>query len=350
MKEKIAIFSILANIVLAAGKITVGFFSGSAAVLAEGIHSFMDVFSSAISYVGIRYSKKPGDDEHPYGHYKFEVLSGAVITIILFATGAGIVWDAWQSFLDPGKIEIGYLAFLAMMASAIVNEAMARVKIYYGKKENSISLLSDGIHSRVDVYSSLAVFAGLFLTRFWAYTDSVLAGMVGLYIIKESLSLGKEAVDSLLDISAGLEVEEEIRSIASKQKVEIEHLKTQKKWSAITANIKIKLPSSLKVSEAEKISDGLRKKLMEKIENLQYVAIQIASHKIESNFFQPEFGRGFGWQRRGKSKTKEENTSGEGPGGYCVCEKCGHKTSHEKGVPCSSLDCPACGGKMKRGK
>ena len=94
MKEKIALISIFVNIVLAGLKIAVGFFSGSAAILAEGVHSFMDIFSSAVSYVGIRISRKPEDQKHPYGHYKFEVLGGAVITLILLGTGIGIVYEA----------------------------------------------------------------------------------------------------------------------------------------------------------------------------------------------------------------------------------------------------------------
>jgi len=208
MKEKIAVISILTNIVLAGGKVTIGIFSNSAAVLAEGIHSFMDIFSSTIGYIGIKISKKPEDQKHPYGHYKFEVLAGFFITLILFGTGAGIIYEAYQKFLNPSLIEMPVLAFGVMIFSVLINEIMARLKIHFGKKENSMALLSDGFHSRVDVFTSLAVFAGLFLTKYWIYTDSILAVLVGLYIIKESFSLGKEAVDSLLDVSAGPEIEE----------------------------------------------------------------------------------------------------------------------------------------------
>lgn len=341
-KEKIAVISILANVILAGGKIIVGVFSGSAAILAEGIHSFMDIFSSVVGYVGIKISIKPEDQKHPYGHYKFEVLTGTIITIILLATGAGIIYEAYQSFLDPEKIKINYLAFGIMIFSAAVNETMARVKIHYGKKENSVSLLSDGFHSRVDVYASLAVFAGLFLTEYWIYADSLLAFLIGAYIIKKSFSLGKEAVDSLLDVSAGEKIEEKIKTIAKMQNIEISSLKTQKKGSAVTANLEIKLPSNLKVEEATKISNGLREKLIKVIENLQYVAIQITSHEVETGFYKPDFGRGFGWQRKGRFRGEVETATGEGPGGYCVCSKCGYKIPHERGIPCSTLECPKC--------
>jgi len=342
MKEKIASTSILANIFLAGGKIAVGVFSDSTAILAEGVHSFMDVFSSAVGYIGIRISKKPADSKHPYGHYKFEVLAGAIITIILLATGAGIIYEAYQNLLDPEKIKISYLAFGIMIFSVVVNELMARVKIHYGKKENSISLLSDGFHSRVDVYASLAVFAGLFLTKYWIYTDSLLALLIGAYIIQKSFSLGKEAVDSLLDVSAGKEIEEKIRTIAKMQNIKISSLKTQKKGSAIIANLEIKLPSNLSVEGATKTSDNLREKLMKEIQSLSYVAIQIKSHEVETGFYKPAFGRGFGWQRRGRFKGEIEEARGGGPGGYCACPKCGYKILHERGIPCSTLKCPKC--------
>ena len=203
MREKVAIISILANIILAGGKIVVGVFSGSAAILAEGVHSFMDIFSSAIGYIGIRISRKPEDQKHPYGHYKFEVLAGIIITIILFGDRRRDYLRGISEIFNPSLIKIRYLAFGIMIFSAVVNEIMARLKIHYGKKENSMGLLSDGFHSRVDVYASLAVFAGLFLTKYWIYADSLLAFLIGVYIIKKSFSLGKEAVDSLLDVSAG---------------------------------------------------------------------------------------------------------------------------------------------------
>jgi len=342
MKEKIAAISILANAILAGGKIAVGVISNSAAILAEGLHSFMDIFSSTVGYIGIRISQKPEDQKHPYGHYKFEVLGGTIITVILLVTGAGIVYEAFQNFLSPEKIKIGYLAFGIMVFSAVVNEVMARVKIHFGKKENSISLLSDGVHSRVDVFASLAILIGLFFTKYWIYADSLLALLVGLYIIKESFSLGKEAIDSLLDVSAGEEIEEKIKTIAKTQNVEITSLKTQKKGSAVIANLEIKLPSNLNVEEATKISNSLREKLIKAIESLQYVTIQITSHEVETGFYKPEFGRGFGWQRKGRFKGKVEEAKGRGPDGYCACPKCGYKIPHERGVPCSTLECPKC--------
>jgi cation diffusion facilitator family transporter len=348
MKEKIAVVSVFVNAILALGKISVGMLAKSTAILAEGMHSFMDVFSSGVGYLGIKISQRPSDEKHPYGHYKFENLSGALITLLLFITGAGIIREAYFGFLSPEEVKVNYLSLGVMILSALINEIMARLKISYGKKENSVALLSDGFHSRVDVFTSLAVLSGLFLTKYWPYADSSLAVLIGLYVIKESFSIGKEAVDSLVDVSAGEEIEAKIKSIAQEQKITLSSLKTQKKGSVVTANLEIKLPSNLSVDRATKISHALREKLRVEIKNLSYIAIQIKSHDMETGFYQPGLGRGFGWQRRGKFKGEVDRAAGRGPGGDCVCPKCGYRRIHERGVPCSSIKCPNCRVSLER--
>ncbi|BFT94165.1 MAG: cation diffusion facilitator family transporter [Minisyncoccus archaeiphilus] len=342
MKERIATISIFINIFLAGGKITVGFFSGSAAIMADGIHSFVDIFSSIVSYIGIRVSQRPPDKKHPYGHYKSEVLAGFIIMLILLVTGIGIIYDAYQSFMNPAGLDIGYLAFGVMTISAIFNEVMARIKIHYGKKENSISLISDGFHSRVDVYASLAVLFSLLLSSYWLYADPLLASLIGLYIIIKSFSLGKEAMDSLMDVSAGESIEQGIKDLVSNSGIELLDLKTQRKGSVITANLEISLPSELVLVDAVKESDILREKLMAVIPDLKYVSIQITSHDIETGFYKPTFEKGFGW------RNKKELGKGLRPDGHCFCSKCEYEIRHERGIPCSSIKCPKCGGIMSR--
>ncbi len=335
MKEKIALISIVANSFLAVGKIIVGSLSGSVAILAEGLHSFMDIFSSAIGYIGIKISKKPADEKNPYGYHKAEVLAGVAITLILLVTGLGIIREAYLSFLKPEHVETGLLVFGIMALSAIINEVMARVKIHFGKKEDSIALLSDGLHSRIDVLASLLVFVGLFLNRYFIYTDSILALLIGLYIIKESFSLGKEAIDSLLDVSAGEEVEKKIREITEGEGIEVSSLKTQKKGAVITLSLEIVLSKDLKVDEATKISNCLREKLIKEIDNLHYIEIQIVSHETGTGFYKPTIGQSFGWRR-------------QGPGGCCICSQCGYRIEHQRGIACASLKCPNCDLKLTR--
>ena len=345
MKEKIAILSILANIILATTKILMGYFSASAAVLAEGFHSLSDIFSSAIGYFGIKVSLKKADKKHPYGHYKFEVLSAVIVTLILLATGIGILYEAYKKYLNPTQTEVNYLLIGIMVLSIIINFVTSKIKIYYGKKENSLTLLSDGTHDKADVLVSLAVLLGLFLYKYFVHIDSILAAIIGVYIIKESFSLGKEASESLFDVSADEEIENKIKLIVKNEQINLNSLKTQKKGSVITANLDIELPSLLKVEDVTLISEKLRNKLTKEINNLAYVVIQIKSYNTQTTFFKPNFGRSLSWRRIGKNN---KINGGKGQNGLCICPKCGYETKHQIGVPCSGIECPVCKIKLQR--
>jgi len=349
MNEKIAIISVVANFILAAVKIGVGLLINSTAVLAEGYHSLTDIISSFIGWVGIRYSKKPSDAKHPYGYYKYEVLAGAIITLVLLIAGIDIIYEAYKSLILSEDVSFfPPIAYYVIAGSAIVNEVMARFKIYYGKKENSFALISDGYHSRVDVYTSLGVFAGLILSRYWSYADPLIAMLIGLYVIKEAYLLGKEAIESLLDISAGEAVEKEIRDIVAGFNVKPVNIKTLKKGAVITANIEIALSKDESVAGAEALTAQIKNKLIEKIESLKYVAIQVKSYDIQSSIYKPLIGRGFGWINRGRYRGEVDQAVGMGPDGMCVCPKCGHRTTHERGFPCSTIKCPKCNTEMAR--
>lgn len=348
MTEKISLIGILVNFLLAVGKITVGFITYSASILADGFHSLADIFSSVIGYFGIKASQKPPDQQHPYGHFKFEVLGGVIIVIFLLAAGAGTIFEAYSSYLSPHKIQIDYWSFIIMFISVVSNYITSKLKIYYGKKENSITLLTDGTHDRMDVLASAAVFVGLFLSKYWVYADSSIAFVIGLYIIWQSFKLGKEAINSLLDVSAGEEVEDKIKLIVKNENIKLSSIKTQKKGSIITANLEIELNNGLSVEKATNISDDLRKKLMVEVDRLQYVIIQIKSHNLETSFYQPHLGQGLSWHRRGRFKTEIPKAAGLGPDGECVCPKCGYTIPHQNGIPCSSLKCPNCNISLER--
>jgi len=340
MKEKISLLGVLINSFLAAGKIVIGIFSNSASILADGFHSLGDVFSSFVGYWSIKKAQKPADEKHPYGYFKFEVLGTIIIVFFLLIAGGEAIFEAYKSYWGLQKIKLNYWAFAVMIISIILNFITSQIKTYYGKKNSSLVLLTDGVHDKADVFTSTAVLLGLFLSRYWIYADALLAFLIGLYIIREALSIGREAIDSLLDVSAGKEVENTIKSIVKEQNIDLASLQTQKKGSIITANLEIKLPNNLSLEEAVKTSEGLREKLMQVIKNLSYVTIQIKNYELETGFYKPVIGRGFGWQRKGKFKNKTEKGIGQGPDGYCICPKCGYKIPHKPGVPCFTLQCP----------
>ncbi|MCK5476594.1 MAG: cation transporter [Candidatus Aenigmarchaeota archaeon] len=337
MYEKVALIGLIVNIIMAIAKIIIGVISNSFAIIADGLHTTMDIIASGITYLGIIASKKPADKEHPLGHYKAEVIAGYTITIILFLTALWIIYESILSLFSPELIILNYLSFGIVVFSIIINAIMSYAKIYYGKKYDLISLISDGVHSRADVLTSCAVLAGLFLSKYFIYADSFIALLMGFYILSLSFNLGRKATDSLLDVSAGDDVENKIKEIAKNENIELLDLKTQKRGPKISAYINVAFPSKFKVNMASAATKKFEKNLFDSISGIDFVNIQITSHELSESYYKERFGKMIEWQRKGKM-----HGYAFGPGGYCVCSKCGYKIKHKRGVSCSSMKCPKC--------
>ncbi|GAJ21786.1 unnamed protein product, partial [marine sediment metagenome] len=160
-KETVSIISIISNFILGILKIALGAFSKSSALMAEGLHSGIDVVSSSITFLGIKVAKKKPTKIHPYGWARAEVLAGFVVILFLAIAGLGIIWDAVKEIAaGESEVEVSFLALWVMFISVITNEVLARLKIKIGQKEESLALIADGKHSRVDVLSSGGVLVG----------------------------------------------------------------------------------------------------------------------------------------------------------------------------------------------
>lgn len=274
-KETISIISILSNLILGLLKIVLGLAAKSSALIAEGLHSAIDVISSAIAFLGIKVAKKRPTKEHPYGWARAEVLAGLLVTLLLAFAGVQIIRDAIQKILS-GEYEatITLLPLLVMTTSVVINEALARLKIKIGQREESLALIADGKHSRVDVLGSAGVLAGLILTRFFPIADSSTALLVGIYILYETITLGREITENLLDV-ADSEVEEEIKKISKEQQVNLTTLKTRKIGALTFAELEVSLPTEVKISRADDLISELQETLISKIPRLEYVVVQI---------------------------------------------------------------------------
>jgi len=274
-KESVSILSTLANLVLGLLKIGLGLAAKSSALLAEGLHSGIDVFSSGITFVGIKIAKKEPTKEHPYGWGRAEVLAGLAVTLFLGLAGVQIIRDAISNFsTEEHGAEITLLPLLVMVISVVINEILARLKISIGQREESLALIADGKHSRVDVLSSAAVLFGLLLTRTFPIADSITALVVGFYVLYEAIILGREVGENLLDI-ADPEVEEKVRKITKEQQVDLATLKTRKIGAWTLAELEISLPTETKISRADDLISELQQTLTTKIPRLEYVVIQI---------------------------------------------------------------------------
>lgn len=288
--EKVSIISTIVNFLLAALKLGLGLSMNSIAIIGDAISDSLDVFSSFAAYLGIKIAKKPPDEKHPYGHFRIESLAGLIVTFLLFFSGVWILYEAVVRFIEPEKVSFTFWAVGLMALSIIVNEAMARIKFYYGHKYESISLVADAEHSRADVISSFGILIGIILMKYFIWADAIIAMFIGFYVIWKSFNIGKEITDSLLDV-ANKDVEVRIKRICLEDKIDISGLKTRKIGGVNFAELKIKLDPKLEVGRASEMIKVLENKLLRDISKLKYVIISIESHKIKRSAIVPNFGK-----------------------------------------------------------
>lgn len=289
-QKSTSILAVLVNIGLTAGKVIIGLIFNLTALVAEGIHSGLDIVSSIVAYFGIKSAQKPVDETHPYGYYRAESLAGFIVIILLAGSAVWILFEGISGLFGEEEPILSVWALAIMAASAIINEIMARLKFKVGHKYSSAALIADGEHSRADVIASLGVLVGIVLIRFWASADAIIAILIGLYILWEAWLLGRKMTDSLLDV-ADLEIEEKIKEITEAQHIEVSDIKSRKMGTVTLADLKIKLDPKIKIAEAAKITKDLEAKLLQSISELKSINIAVASHEFSRGTIRTFGGR-----------------------------------------------------------
>ena len=211
MREKgmAAATSVVAAVFLTMLKTVVGLATGSLGILAEAVHSALDLGAALLTLFAVRASDRPADESHPYGHGKVENLSALLETLLLLATCAWIVVEALRRLVRGGvEVDPSLWAFLTMGISIVVDVSRARVLERTAKKYGSQALEADALHFSTDVWSSSVVIVGLALVWLGRYVggqdvlaraDAVAALGVAGIVVGVSLRLGRRAVDALLD-------------------------------------------------------------------------------------------------------------------------------------------------------
>jgi len=129
----------------------------STSMVADGFHSLTDGSSNIIGLIGIYFASKPVDEEHPYGHKKFEILAGLFISVILFLIGGKVVLEAINRLFNPIMLDITLESLIVILLTLFINIIVCLFEYRSGKKLNSQILISDSMHTRSDIYVSLGV-------------------------------------------------------------------------------------------------------------------------------------------------------------------------------------------------
>ncbi|HOW08537.1 MAG TPA: cation diffusion facilitator family transporter [Bacteroidales bacterium] len=284
-KTKIARLSVASNSLLIVMKLIVGIISGSVSIISEAIHSSMDLIAAIIAFFAVRVSDTPPDEKHPYGHGKIENISGVIEGVLILVAAALIIAEAVKK-LTGGSFELESVGIGAavMFVSAVVNTIVSRKLYKVARETNSVALEADALHLKTDVYTSLGVAAGLGLILLTGikWLDPVIAIVVALFIIKESMILLSKAFFPLLDTSWGKEEIRELENNLDRMRVNYHDLRTRLAGNYRFIDIHIEIPENESVGNAHIYCDKIEDELKSIYENLT-VSIHVEPGDKENN-------------------------------------------------------------------
>ncbi len=275
-KSNVALLSVFSNVLLIFLKGLAFLVTGSVSVLSEALHSGMDLIAALIAFLSLKKAERPADREHPFGHGKFENLSGFIEGALILLAALLILYEAIKRALLGAVLKSPEVALYVMALSALVNLFVSTYLIRVAKRTDSLALEADAKHLRVDVYSSAGVFAGLFIIKISGLhvIDSFVAALISTVILYEGYGITKRSVQGLLDRSLPEEELEVIRKTIEKHSHRIKDfhsLRTRKAGSERHIDLHITVCQNEKISTTHETMDEIERELKNRLPNLKVI-------------------------------------------------------------------------------
>ena len=271
-KQHAAGSSVIAAFCLVGLKSVVGFMTGSLGILAEALHSGLDLVAALITFFAVRISAKPADHDHPYGHGKYENLSALFETLLLLLTCFWIFHEAVKR-ITTGQVDVQVTvwSFLVMIISIVVDVSRSRMLYAVAKKHNSQALEADALHFSTDIWSSAVVILGLTCVAvsdwfknadFLHYADAIAAIMVGLIVVQVSFKLGIRTVQALLDAApAGLD-KKVIQAVEKLPGVKnCHHVRVRSSGAKVFIDLHVLIDGNKTLHEAHRLTEEIERSI-----------------------------------------------------------------------------------------
>lgn len=279
--RNLSFVSVFGNAVLSGFKLFAGITGHSSAMISDAVHSFSDVLTTLIAWVGVKISKKDSDNEHPHGHERLESVASLLLGVVLLLTGLGIgktgletiFSGQYQTLTTPGAI-----ALAAAILSIVGKEAMYWYTRHYALLIHSSAFLADAWHHRSDAFSSIGSLIGIAGAMLgFPVLDSVASVVICLFIVKVSYDILKDAINKLLDTSCGEEYEAKMRSyVTARPGVEgVDLLHTRMFGNKVYIDLEIAVNGDQPLREAHAIAEAVHTGVEQAFPEVKHVMIHV---------------------------------------------------------------------------
>ena len=274
--RKVLTYTLLLNMIAALAKLVYGHMSDSLSMVADGYHSFFDGTSNVVGLVGIWLAYNPPDKDHPYGHKKYETLASLGISILLFLTCYHVLRDAYLRFLDSTTPNVTGFSFLVILSTMGINIFVMMWERSKGKELKSEILISDSMHTKSDIFASVAVlislsavYAGLpVIDPIAAFIIAILIGRTGYHILLESAKV----LSDYFRIHPGL-----IRDVALEVDgvTECHDIRSRGTPTDVFVDLRLHVPSDMGISEAHELAHKVEGRIKKEFTEVTEVVVHI---------------------------------------------------------------------------
>lgn len=278
---RVSLISMIGNIVLTAFKLFAGIFAHSQVMISDAVHSASDVISSLIVIVGVKISGREADDEHPYGHERFECVAAVILAAILVIVGGSIGIKAVKSIADGSYKEMvlpGILALVASIVSIVAKFVMFLYTQIHAKRINSTALKAEAWHHLSDSLSSIGALIGIAGARMGApILEPIASIVICLLILKAALDIFRASIDQMVDKSCSEETEQKIRDCIMGQDgvACVDMLQTRMFGNRIYVDVEIGVDKNLTIEEGHEIAEHVHDALELSFAQVKHVMVHV---------------------------------------------------------------------------
>jgi cation diffusion facilitator family transporter len=267
--KRSTLVSVFVNLVLTAIQVVVGIWAHSQALIADGIHSLSDLIADFVVLLANQHSRKEADDDHHYGHHRYETAASLVLGILLLSVGVGMLWSAVHKLSEPDTIApVKTLALYVAVVALVSKELLFRYMLAAAERVRSSMLVANAWHARSDAASSLVVGMGIIGNMMgYPLLDPVAALIVGLMVSKMGWEFGWDALNDLMDRSVSEEQISQIQQLLTDTPgvLGVHDLRTRKMGDMVMVDAHLEVDGSLSVRAGHDIACAARDRVMQQM-------------------------------------------------------------------------------------
>ena len=276
--RRTTIVSVLANVLMLFMRAGVGMITGSAALIADAIHSVADLATDILAYVAVRMGYAEADETHPYGHGKFETFGTLVLAVVLTFVAGGIAWEALKLVEHPREGTLSSIALVAAGLSVVGKEIVFRYCLFWGQKVKSNAIIANAWHHRADSLASLAALVGIGAALLgYPAADPIAAVVVAVILLHMAWQLGRGAFDGLVDAALPEDLMNDLRKVITDTPGvrDCHMLRGRRLGAEVVLDVHVDVDPLISVSEGHMIAEKVEHRLKVKVAEVGDVVVHI---------------------------------------------------------------------------